>query len=278
MGKFYLNNNKIYSRDKCSNLLHTDSAGSAVNTTNKPHYYARFYFYPLSPTQYYNENLGRKPERENYSGYDRLASPKCPMPVIIRIPLTNVIQQNREKVFYSKGNAQCKENSNFYAIGKDSVKVIPELHDMIVRQQELLVKDYLSLDTLPSFDLIFQDMDSVNLFNKMYLREHGVMKCIFKKYIDSSLFFNENYTIKPSLNLLKNSLSLYCDYELDYHYEVLVPDLKNILRGCISSNQGTYLCIKSDDKDYIEVLLNGRIEIYILFDSNKEKKYLLYRQ
>ena len=51
---------KILSRDRAEELglLKYDSAGSVVFRSNKAHKFARFYFRPCTPTQYYNEALG----------------------------------------------------------------------------------------------------------------------------------------------------------------------------------------------------------------------------
>ena len=114
-----LDTGKIYSRNKCKDIPHTDSASSpVVNRTNITHDYARFYFNPKTPTQFYNENLGTKRTSDYSDQYLGLGSPKCPMTVMIQLPLINVIKQNRGKVAYSDGNAQ-SIYSNFYIVGKD---------------------------------------------------------------------------------------------------------------------------------------------------------------
>lgn len=51
---------KILSRDRAEELglLKYDSAGSVIFRSSKAHKFARFYFRPCTPTQYYNEALG----------------------------------------------------------------------------------------------------------------------------------------------------------------------------------------------------------------------------
>ncbi|KAA6337637.1 hypothetical protein EZS27_014298, partial [termite gut metagenome] len=86
-----LKSRKILSRNKAIELglLKYDSAGSVVGRTAKAHPFARFYFRPKTPTQFYNECLGwdveltttwKKP-KSYYSQALRLGLPKCPMPV-----------------------------------------------------------------------------------------------------------------------------------------------------------------------------------------------------
>ena len=321
-----LEEGKIYCRKMTDEFEHTDSAGSVVNITDKAHDYARFYFYLETPTQYYNENLGINKNCTNYRNkYAPLGYPKCPMTVMIKLPLSSVVQQNIRKVFFSTCNAQ-KQDAQFYEIGKDGALVL-KLPSSFSRdeqfkrsvQQELLVKDYLSLDNLPSFDLIFQDRDSEILFNKMYLSNSNIKKVNFKtdviktieddllfldgnyieyndylktddNFINDDIFKNanyfynnygyQNYIVKPILNPEKNSLILNCDYELDYFYEILVPNRESILKGKIitekQNKEGVILDVQSDGSE-IEVLLNGKVEIKIKFNTNKDE-YLLYKQ
>ena len=254
------------------------------------------------------------------------------MTVMIKLPLSSVVQQNIRKVFFSTCNAQ-KQDAQFYEIGKDGALVLKLPSSSSSRdeqfkrsvQQELLVKDYLSLDNLPSFDLIFQDRDSEILFNKMYLSNSNIKKVNFKtdviktivddflfldgnyieyndylktddNFINDDIFKNanyfynnyryQNYIVKPILNPEKNSLILNCDYELEYDYKILVPNRESILKGKIitekqssdnsENKEGVILYIQSDGSE-IEVLLNGKVEINIKFNTN-EQEYLLYKQ
>ena len=104
---------------------------------------------------------------------------------------------------------------------------------------------------------------------------------IFK---NANYFYNnygyQNYIVKPILNPEKNSLILNCDYELDYFYEILVPNRESILKGKIitekQNKEGVILDVQSDGSE-IEVLLNGKVEIKIKFNTNKDE-YLLYKQ
>lgn len=101
---------KILSRIRGKGLFE-NSAGSNVHRRDTAHHYARFYYRPQTPTQYYNEALGEDShssrERWVFGGYDyrgrkiwnsyiecpttkywraqRLGSPKCPMPVFLNL-------------------------------------------------------------------------------------------------------------------------------------------------------------------------------------------------
>ena len=294
-----LDTGKIYSRNECNDkgIHHTDSASpQVVNRTKITHDYARFYFYTLTPTQFYNENLGRKRTATFSDQYSDLGSPKCPMTVMIQLPLINVIQQNRGKIFYSDRNGQ-KQDASYSEIGQNVVYIEPLCNDYYKdnKQQELLVKDYLSLDDLPSFNLIFQDSNSEDLFNKMYFSNPNNKNENFNRIVDTTYFKKDNYSVNPILNPKKNSLILNCDYELEYFYEILVPNRESILKGKIievdqspddsENKEGVILYIQSDGSE-IEVLLNGKVEIYIVYSKveiyiefkTKVPRDLLYKQ
>lgn len=294
-----LDTGKIYSRNECNDkgIHHTDSASRpVVNRTNITHDYARFYFYTRTPTQFYNENLGTKRTSDYSVKYLEHDSPKCPMTVMIQLPLINVIQQNRGKIFYSDRNGQ-KQDASYSEIGQNTVYIEPLCNDYDKdnKQQELLVKDYLSLDDLPSFNLIFQDSNSKDLFNKMYFSNPNNKNENFIRFVNTKYFIKENYSVNPILNPEKNSLILNCDYELDYFYEILVPNRESILKGKIievdqspddsENKEGVILYIQSDGSE-IEVLLNGKVEIYIVYSKveiyiefkTKVPRDLLYKQ
>lgn len=123
---------KILSRDRAEELglLKFDSAGSVVTRSNLAHPYARFYFRPCTPTQYYNEALGAdsqlgemgygRPIYDEFTGekhfprvwkskYPKalgLGLPKCPIPVFFRFDLEEVLSVMPELCYYSDRNMQ----------------------------------------------------------------------------------------------------------------------------------------------------------------------------
>ena len=95
----------LQSRNKADGVFE-NSAGSNVDITNKAHGFARFYFVPKSPTQFYNECLGKDVNSD--SRYYRKALenglPKCPMPVFFVIDVEELLAKVPDKCFYSNGN------------------------------------------------------------------------------------------------------------------------------------------------------------------------------
>ena len=123
---------KILSRDRASELglLRYDSAGSVVMCSYLAHPYARFYFRPCTPTQYYNEALGADSQlgemgygrpiydeitgekhfpfvwKSKYAKALNLGLPKCPIPVFFRFDIEEVLSKMPELCFYSDRNMQ----------------------------------------------------------------------------------------------------------------------------------------------------------------------------
>ena len=109
------------SRNKAeaSHSLKYDAAGSVVHRTNKAHPYARFYFRPKSPTQFYNECLGwdrtlkTSYGKSYYSKACGLHLPKCPLPIFFEFDVREVITKLQDKCYYSTGNLQTNAASIF---------------------------------------------------------------------------------------------------------------------------------------------------------------------
>lgn len=105
---------KILSRDKAKSLglLKYDAAGNVVDRSSKAHPYARFYFRPQTPTQFYNECLGwdfyltTSYGKSYYDQARNLGLPKCPIPVFFKFELKEVLMKMADKCYYSTGNMQ----------------------------------------------------------------------------------------------------------------------------------------------------------------------------
>lgn len=130
---------KILSRDRAKELglLRFDSAGSVVLRSSLAHPYARFYFRPCTPTQYYNEALGADSKlgkfgpkcisdefgnkywvdvfKSKYPKAFNLGLPKCPVPVFFRFDIEEVLSMMPESCFYSDRNMQ-SNNPHVYKV------------------------------------------------------------------------------------------------------------------------------------------------------------------
>lgn len=169
-----------------------DSAGTGAieHTSNEKKAFARFYFRPKTPTQYYNENLGKGNMSIERFGNE----PICPVPVFFKIPLNDVISNTDINWEISLGNMA--RGNVLYG---NSIELIREfdfnglfLSEITPRgfassQQEFLVKDALSLPI--STKIICQD----NFAKSTLFKLIGISTpSLYDIEIDSSLFFNDN--------------------------------------------------------------------------------------
>jgi hypothetical protein len=96
---------KILSRNKAEGKF-ANAAGNLVARRGIAHDYARFYFRPQTPTQFYNECLGKDHGDEYYQRAINLGLPKCPIPVFFKFDLKEVLTKMPDKCYYSTGNMQ----------------------------------------------------------------------------------------------------------------------------------------------------------------------------
>ena len=176
---------KILSRNKAEGHF-ANAAGNLVARRNTAHHYARFYYRPQTPTQFYNECLGMDSDSGHWKEwrywdgewiYNRkwktyypqaknLGLPKCPMPVFFKFDLKEVIRKMPLKCYYSTGNMQTNWarvekisdnpnaiNTNYlYSTINDGIDIYKEYS-----QQEFLVEEEFDFSNLDSFEIICYD-------------------------------------------------------------------------------------------------------------------------
>ena len=146
---------KILSRERASELelLRFDSAGSVVQRSDLAHCYARFYFRPCTPTQYYSEALGAdsqlgemgygRPIYDEFTGeryfprvwkskYPKalgLGLPKCPIPVFFRFDIDEVLSNMAESCYYSDRNMQSNNPCVYKILEKPDYLGVDYLYD-----------------------------------------------------------------------------------------------------------------------------------------------------
>lgn len=140
-----------------------NSAGTVWQSNTKPRPYARFYFRPRTPNQFYNENLGliHRPRDYHYQRWEGMDYPKCIFPVFFRVNLYGLLSFSDLDIKISNGNMQ-RRHTRFSSI-EEMISVFnfsDVFHDrpfqynekervMNAREQELLIRDELNLRTLP---------------------------------------------------------------------------------------------------------------------------------
>jgi len=208
-----IKNRKIQSRNKAN--IKGDAAGNVVHRRGDAHNYARFYFRPQTPTQFYNEFLGKN-TTDGYetqgnwiSWYDKargLGFPKCPIPIFFRFSIKKVLFKYEKKCCVSNGNMQA-DSTQFNAIEKMLGKFnfdylysnmsYDKEHNrkyMNYSQQEFLVKDELSFNDLFDFEIICPSEADRTLLINLLGNEH---KDIFSKIVvDRRYYNNENPRVR----------------------------------------------------------------------------------
>jgi hypothetical protein len=212
-----IKNRKIQSRNKA--VKTSDSAGRGViDLRHDAHDYARFYFRPHTPTQFYNEFLGKN-KNAGYnnknlgwvSWYEKargLGFPKCPVPIFFRFSLKEVLFENENKCCISNGNMQTS-STKFGSIDKmidkfgfEDLYYTPQQFATKedynryrnYAQQEFLVKDELSFNDLSEFEIVCPSEADKTLLINLLGNEH---KDIFSKIVvDRRYYNNENPRVR----------------------------------------------------------------------------------
>ena len=149
-----LESGTLYSRDKAVELglMDNDNASkSVIATTNKNHKkYVRFYFRPLTPTQFCNEGIRSVEQR-----YDDTAH--CPIPIFFAFDAVGLL--SRDDALFSNGNMASSNVT--YGSSKRIFDLIPfgkvfhnswmpeDQKDSLKfhRHAEVLIRDQIAIDT-----------------------------------------------------------------------------------------------------------------------------------
>lgn len=167
---------RIQSRNKATIL--GDAAGSVVHRRDDAHSFARFYFRPKTPTQFYNEFLGVA-SGEGYhdkygyfvSWYDKarfLGHPKCPVPIFFKVALQEILFKYPEHCYISSGNMQTtatdfgkigdmlgKFNTTDLFFTPAKYSTAEDYHRYrSYAQQEFLFRDELSFTNIESLEIL----------------------------------------------------------------------------------------------------------------------------
>lgn len=186
---------KILSRHKAEGKF-ANAAGNLVARRDTAHNFARFYYRPQTPTQFYNECLGwdnfliTSYGKSYYSQARNLGLPKCPIPIFFKFDLKEVLMNMSDKCYYSTGNMQTNrarvvkvENnpnllqtnylydniSDAFSMAGGPYNYNRQLHISIMEkikeysQQEFLVEEEFDFSSLDSFEIICYDEEHVNI-------------------------------------------------------------------------------------------------------------------
>lgn len=287
-----IKNRKIQSRNKA--VKNSDSAGKGViDLRHDAHDFARFYFRPHTPTQFYNEFLGKN-TTDGYethgnwvSWYEKargLGFPKCPIPIFFKFSLKEVLFKNENKVCISNGNMQTS-STQFGSIEKmiskfgfDDLYYTPQQYATKedynkyrnYAQQEFLVKDELSFDDLSDFEIVCPSETDRTLLINLLGNEN---KNIFSKIVvDGSYYNNEN----PRIRIEEEDSDLHISTNFNGEgYFVLsgTSDIKEmeILIGDVSKISNDKIIFKSNIS-----LGNVKQNIQLSFIDESDRNWFVY--
>lgn len=299
-----IKNRKIMSRNKAeeTQALKYDSAGAVVHRTNKAHPYARFYYRPKSPTQFYNECLGwddslTMRDKSYYPKACEYHLPKCPMPVFFEFDICEIIAKMPGKCYYSSGNLQT-DFASVYKVDSEPSMIrtsylyndisdafyMTKQHGMFDHalhhtymgrikeqsQQEFLVLDELDFSSLDTLKIYCYDEFQKNLLVQ-YLGDDEI---IDKIEVNNSMYFYGNRSLDMSED--EDSITISSDYDLNGCAYILVKGgtiiNKGSIKNFISSGAIIYPSVKFDKK-------NPPLEVYLM-DPNPRadtKQWLIYK-
>jgi hypothetical protein len=216
---------KIYSRDRA--LIEaghfSDAAGSVVHRKGLAHKFARFYFRPQTPTQFYNECLGKDIHDGRYfETAAKLGLPKCPVPVFFKFDLEEVFSLMSEKCFVSNGNMQ-RDQARIGAISEMFKKFNFEYLFSTVfsgfdnykegSQQEFLVQDFFDFSKLKKYEILVMNENDLAQLYKTFDGDNEILsKTRVARYGDEIFVASNkriNYSVKGKV------LSVSTDYAGD---------------------------------------------------------------
>jgi len=235
-----IKNRQIASRNQAIKISKfSDAAGSVVNRRHDAHDYARFYFRPQTPTQFYNECLGKDYMSDKFSQAQNLGLPKCPIPIFFKFSIDEIFNNQSDKCFISNGNLQ----TNWARIGSvremfnkfdfdDIYSTIQTTSDGDWRtyinksQQEFLVKDMFDFSDIHNYEILVRNSSDL-LQLKHHLRDYPeiIQKTRIADYEDN-IYLNDNKSIDYEIE--GNSVSISSDYGgngvRDGYFEMEVQD------------------------------------------------------
>jgi hypothetical protein len=191
---------KIQSRNKANKK--SDAAGTVVHRHHRAHDYARFYFRPHTPTQYYNEFLGRTDDKARNLGY-----PKCPVPIFFRFSLKEVLEKKINGCFMGDGNMQTNrailgkfedmvDKMNYEGMFLD-ISYLNWKEYKKYSQQEFLIRDELDFSDMQSVEIICATESDKEVLQNL-LEETCTLKSKIK--LNPNIYNFENPRINVTIN------------------------------------------------------------------------------
>jgi len=264
---------KLQSRDYAEGEF-SNSAGSNVNRTDKAHRFARFYFAPKSPTQFYNEFLGKDHEYDKYDKACRLGLPKCPMPVFFIFDIEEILMLMPNKCWYSTGNMQKDFSRHFKVIDNPSAIKAHEIYgdiykNFVERQQEFLIEGELDFSKLKNVRICCCDDYQAELLRK----EVEVTRWKNIINVDKSLYEYQNKSL--DFRETENIIKISTEYADPYEFRVTFSDGTPIIinRNNVLRQKDNNIYVSSE----VEISKETHFEVYFEVNVPRQESWLIYK-
>lgn len=261
----------LQSRNRAEGIFE-NSAGTNVSITAKAHNFARFYFTSKSPTQFYNECLGKDHSIKYYNQALELGLPKCPMPVFFIVDVEEVLAKYPEQCFYSNGNMQKSRTKAFKIIENPhniNATGIYDWRDKEARQQEFLVEDELDLSSLSSLQICCYDEYQCELLKRLVslspLRDRINARYDIYERINKELIFRDSDDI---IEISTNYIDPF-EFRIEYT-KGNVPEILNSSNVLREKGNNIYA------KDSIRIKKDRPFQIHFEVSEPRKGSWLIY--
>lgn len=300
---------KILSRDSANKTGFSNAAGLVVENRHDAHKFARFYFRPQTPTQFYNENLGidsssgilkqwkfyngdrwvsNSKWASHYPQAQKLGFPRCPVPVFFRFKLSEVLDKIENDCYVSNGNMQTGwaqygtinqmiDKFNFddlYSSIGDTKK--DDWKDYITySQQEFLIKNEFDFSGFSNIDIFVPDESSKKALLNLIEWDNDLAERIFVDDYKSSLYHRRNRTVSVSYE--NEKLEITTDYkdrhtlliEFDQEHSKFVTELDGLITS-ISNH-----IIKGESR--LKAVISNGIPFKVKFRDELNREWIVYK-
>lgn len=274
---------KIKSRNRAEGQF-SNAAGNLVDRRNEAHKYARFYYRPQTPTQFYNECLGWDSYlrtswgKSYYTQARNLGLPKCPMPVFFKFDLAEVVSKYPDICYYSTGNMQTNwasikkvsDNPNglntsyIYSTIQDGFDIYKQYS-----QQEFLILDEFDFSELHSFEIICYDEEQEDILKNQLKGDAIVEKITAGGY---GIFHRNNRQVRITDN--GNVISISSDYQENACFKIITTD-KHIIStvGTNVLNETANTITAYPNIEFSKT--NNPVEVHFIDERNRD--WMIYK-
>ena len=276
---------KISSRKRAEGNF-SNAAGNLVDRRRTAHNYARFYFRPQTPTQFYNECLGWDDllttswGKSYFSRAKDLGLPRCPIPVFFKFDLKEVLLKMPDKCFYSTGNMQTNR-SQVKKVAQDpnSLNTLylysgPEDFENYKQyaQQEFLIEKEFDFSQLDSFE--------ISCYNEEYediLKSQLVNDPICKKINSYSWDVFHRGNRELHISQTDTEISIKSDYKNSAHILIKGEGLNelNILESKYIQKETKNEIIAYPKIKFVKT--KKPLEVYFVDTSIGKRDWLIYK-